>query len=362
MQEKGAIELPKKLEEEIFGNQKGFYFTNPEKVKITKNFTEEDLRMYLGTYFPRSYAESYTIFSELLRIKPIAKAFEKKEKIKILGIGSGTGGELVGAIEAFFECFPQNKAIFDLHVIDANPPALKMQKQILDNLFPRKFLWTKYLEDLKAETFFEQIQGKVGDKKFDLILIWKMLNEILRELENQKDKRRKFFKGTIRVGEYFLVNPHGLFILADITDPASHQGNNTEPEEFIPQIFNKFLRKRIGHKTCRLKLIFPLSCAFWYYVCSQFEDCFQSRTISVIHKESKEKPEGVDSSKITYRVLSCSQFAEEILKEFPKNRPFRLMESNKFGNTNYCERGYLRINLSQEAFPNPLDAWTGKDI
>ena len=51
---------------------------------------------YLGTYFPRSYAESYCIFSEYF--KSNNSDFADKEELSIFDFGSGTGGEIIGLL------------------------------------------------------------------------------------------------------------------------------------------------------------------------------------------------------------------------------------------------------------------------
>ena len=66
---------------------------------------EQQSQRYLGTYFPRSFVESYNIFYRLFNQEEIYKNFIGKKKINILNIGSGSGGDLFGLIEAMKDFF-----------------------------------------------------------------------------------------------------------------------------------------------------------------------------------------------------------------------------------------------------------------
>lgn len=52
---------------------------------------EEKNKKYLGTYFPRSFKESYTIFEDIFTVL-IDYGFFQNDTLNILDFGSGTGG------------------------------------------------------------------------------------------------------------------------------------------------------------------------------------------------------------------------------------------------------------------------------
>jgi hypothetical protein len=105
--EGGAIagahtELPKFLEEHLrrIGAQ---YRPERRRARTFEDATPERNLVYLGTYFPRSVIESWNIWSELLRVPAIDAAFRQKDVLRVLDLGSGTGGAIVGLLLALHE-------------------------------------------------------------------------------------------------------------------------------------------------------------------------------------------------------------------------------------------------------------------
>jgi len=354
------MRLPKELDEFIFGTLGAVYRPNYEKVRTTKNADEAVTKWYLGTYFPRSFVESYSIISELLMLNTVKNALEKKDKIRILGIGSGTGGEIFGAIKALSECFKNTPKDFDIRVIDINSEALKIQKEILENikLTPGNMGWMKELLELKPETFFDQIKRKFDNKKYDFILIWKMVNEMLRVSCSYHHRGGTVFKQIISLGEHYLKNDSGLLIISEITEPVSKNENQSEEDDFLPKIINRYFIEQIKKKTCGLRIIRPLSCAYWYSSCSVPSDCFQSRSFEVTHSGLKTFGRESDQTKISYRILGHSLFAENVLKETPRKNSYSVLAKNKFNNSNFCMEGRFEFNKNPPHLPS-FNAWTG---
>lgn len=91
------------------------------------DWNKEQIRDYLGTYFPRSYVESYTIFFRYLASS--SKLMDTTD-ISILDFGSGTGGELFGLFQALKEKRP-NITQIKVRVIEGNANALRSYERIL---------------------------------------------------------------------------------------------------------------------------------------------------------------------------------------------------------------------------------------
>ena len=89
------MKLPEWLDTFIFDKLEAQYC--PRNSDMT-NIDDDKAKTlnYLGTYFPRSYAESYCIFSEYFTSNN--SDFADKEELSIFDFGSGTGGEIIGLL------------------------------------------------------------------------------------------------------------------------------------------------------------------------------------------------------------------------------------------------------------------------
>ena len=80
--------LPKWLDDLIY-KQLGAKYCRSNSDMTVIDWDKNDVLNYLGTYFPRSYAESYCIFSDYF--KTHSEQFAGKEEISIFDFGCGTG-------------------------------------------------------------------------------------------------------------------------------------------------------------------------------------------------------------------------------------------------------------------------------
>ena len=69
---------------------RGAYAPDSEWVKSTVDYFEDDLRRYLGTYFPRSFLETYEIAVELFG-KVFGSGVSTDGELKLLDVGCGMG-------------------------------------------------------------------------------------------------------------------------------------------------------------------------------------------------------------------------------------------------------------------------------
>lgn len=77
------ININPKLEKYIFDVLRGVY--SPAYLEASSNLKndEDDNKRYLGTYFPRTFVESYCIYKQLFSNKDIVECLNnKKESIR----------------------------------------------------------------------------------------------------------------------------------------------------------------------------------------------------------------------------------------------------------------------------------------
>lgn len=387
------FEFPSDLEKFIFDDLRGDYKRDPEKVKITLDADENDMRTYLGTYFPRSFSESYVIFEDLFNQEYIKNNFENKNELFILDIGSGMGGELLGLLWLMknnLNDFPNKK----LHIlsIDGNAIALDIQEILIKQFFPnvKNIVFQKLIISKKdfhnsLKNIIEMNNFKI---KFDIIMTFKLTNELYRETYlfnwneisgNHKELFKKYLRDVIGIfwvnnaeieyidngmtikissenrslllifdyesesailtdnnkilyefiakkknnqlniysdnytknkGMYKIIteaisdylDEKGLFILSDVTDKINDNTNL-----LLPKIMNREIVEYSKIEDCKLKIIIPLSCAYWSTFCKT-KNCFTKREIffRTIH--------GLKNSNYSYKIFSKKETALRILE------------------------------------------------
>lgn len=188
-----------------------------DRVKRSVGYAKEDLRRYLGTYYPRSLLETYDIASELFR-KIFGTEVRTDGELKILDLGCGLGGASTGLLFAVLERFGVRKVSVD--GFDANEASLRTFERILGSesfALAREELRGLMVPGAQAEVVVRLKRARIDSERFDLlgdesrydvILTSKMLNELPVE--------RKYF----RFLETYL--PHlaqnGLCFVIDVND------------------------------------------------------------------------------------------------------------------------------------------------
>ena len=85
------IELDPDLESVLFEEFDAQYCRRRGDARFNADSDEAEVRSYLGTYFPRSWAEHTLIWKRLLVHKAIQNSLQSQDCIRLLDVGSGTG-------------------------------------------------------------------------------------------------------------------------------------------------------------------------------------------------------------------------------------------------------------------------------
>ena len=131
------LDINKQLYHYLIKELGAYYEQHTNEVKSNLNNSPEDNKWYLGTYFPKSFKESYIIFSDILQFFNNYDIFDNNE-INILDLGSGTGSQLFGLLHVLDNKINRNLKI-NIYSIDGNKNALEIQSKIFKNYWIHKY-------------------------------------------------------------------------------------------------------------------------------------------------------------------------------------------------------------------------------
>lgn len=292
--------LPKWLDNFIFNTQNARYSPDFKRYSTNLEYTKEEVEVYLGTYFPRSYAESFCIMNDLMQNEDYFNTIKNKNTISILDIGSGTGGNLIGLLYAFRKSI-YIKKLFKITVVDGNELALKYLKTIVE-AFAEEYkvnidltVVNKVIGSIRE---IETVLQEIAENELDWILSFKMVCEIIQKENNNVNSYYEILDMCLpKLSEF------GLMLLLDITTKLP----NTN---YIPLLLNKqaniFLTENKGFKT-----LSPICCGHYAGICNT--ECFYQQTFRITHKEKRQ-----DISKVAYRIIGNSNFVNSLLKNLKK--------------------------------------------
>jgi hypothetical protein len=330
----------------ICGKLGGFYLKGLN-VDINLNNNSFDNKKYLGTYFMRSFTEASTIMNELMENQKISNAWEDKEEINILDIGSGTGGNITGVL-AFLSKFGEANKQINIYSIDGNQNALDYQEYIVDK-FSQNFDINCNLERLNVvfknrDDFENQVHTLLANLNvsFDLIMTFKFVSEFY---NTNPEEARGFYECFIETTQNFLSDT-GLMIILDVVA----KDYDRKRFAYSTQILSKNMSNYFVKPFPKLACILPLSCAKWYRTCST-PTCYIERVFTVNNCQNVR-----DVSKVCYRVLTQKMFAQCILNSLDKKKYYQISFNQKNpavcidGNVIISDIEKIKINQVPTAF------------
>lgn len=300
---KSETRLPKWLDKYIFEILQAKYEPDFEKFDYNLEHSTEELLIYLGTYFPRSFSESFCIFDDIFSNRIYNLEVSTKDEFNILDIGCGTGGNLIGLLTAINKHFSCIRTI-NVWAIDGNSDAL----QILESII-KKFIGNYSINinfKLLNETFKEvneisKLFNIIPCKSFDFIMSFKTIVEIISKGNGlNNNSYYKWFDLTCD-----LLNSNGLAIIVDVT-------TKTDYSDYLPLLLNEQSRNFIKDKPL-FKILSPLSCNCYSHTCNNH--CFYHHEFYVSHRQKNK-----DASRIAYKIIGRSIYVDKILKDRKKGK------------------------------------------
>ena len=220
-----SVTLPKWLDNLIF-EQMGAKYCRSNADMTVIDWDKNDVLNYLGTYFPRSYAESYCVFTEFLTKWP--NRFVDKTELSIFDFGCGTGGEIIGLVDAI-NCMPKLQTIH-IYALDGNYHALRLLEQIV-NVYSHIINYSIILDviPLIIDDFYDfDVLTSVLEKKYDIFMSFKAICEFV---SKERFERQNAYA---HIAKTYLsrLNDDGIMVLADVTS------YNDVSQEWLPQMMD----------------------------------------------------------------------------------------------------------------------------
>ncbi len=276
---KAKTRLSSWLDNFIFNNLHAEYAPDFQRFEYNLNLQHEDNLKYLGTYFPRSYAESFCIFENLFRNEVIKLQYSKLTEVNILSVGCGTGGDIVGLLTVVNKHFSSIKKV-NVVAIDGNKDALNILSQILQQL---KQQFRKDITLTTKQVVFDTITSIDIKSLFNFIVTSKMINEIINRGKGRCDNSYYNFAYAYAP----LLKENGIMMLLDVTTKVG-------VSDFCPILLNKQINQFV-YECPEYASIIPIPCTEKDNCQMQ---CFSQKEFTVTHSRFSN-----DKSRVSYRIL-----------------------------------------------------------
>ena len=289
---KSKTVLPLWLDRYLFEELGAKYAPEHTRYEYNLDLNENELKVYLGTYFPRSYAEIFCIFDNIFQNKYIWQVYKNKSNINIFDFCCGTGGELIGLLSALDKYFQDGKNI-NVIVCDGNKKALDYLHKIMDKatgLSRHNYNFLSIHKEIRNLDDVEKLD--IPSCSFDIELCDKVCCEFISHGVNKQSYEYLASSLSKKLSE------DGLLVILDVTTKCE------ETMMFYPQMMNSQINNFVRSSN-KIETLLPLSCAT-YKDCRT--PCFTQQTFRVTHVRKKD-----DESRVSYRILCHKGFKEYLM-------------------------------------------------
>lgn len=223
-----SVQLPSWVDSFIFDHLGGRYLRSNADMTVI-DWNREMILNYLGTYFPRSYAESYCIFKQILTNPHF---FCGRKMVSLLDFGCGIGGEIFGFATALSECRPEIESL-RVKAIDGNQFALNRFDDIREEF--NKHYILQILSNPSAvhiEDFYDlSILDSILADSYDVIISFKAVCEFVTK---QQFEEKNAYE---HLSKFMLprISKHGIMLLVDVTTKSNVS------QEWLPTMMDRGL-------------------------------------------------------------------------------------------------------------------------
>lgn len=291
-------DIPGWLDKIIYKDFEAIFEPRPQDVVYNPDQPYEFVRVYLGTYFPRSYSEAFCIVNNLLENRNYHARITALEEINILDFCCGTGGEIVGLIDVLQSNLPNLKRI-NIDAFDANPDAIRFLYHMMEAVAESDHVRVSI--NINPQGLFVSSEQELADLvnltnvQYHFVVSFKALNEFV---QHNTFANKNVYS---LVSSYFLplLSDVGVFILSDVTTRLNDSAS------FYPQILNAGINSIINSNKNEFKTLYPYPCYFHELACN---GCYMQDVFTVSHSRKKN-----DVSKVVYRIICRKNFADAVV-------------------------------------------------
>lgn len=306
--------LPQWLDKIIFDDFQAIYEPSPSEVVYNPDQPYDFVKLYLGTYFPRSYAEAYGIISHLLSFDKFRQHYIELEEVNLLDFCCGTGGELVGTICALQSHLPNLQRV-NVDAFDANPDAIRFLYHLSEAINRTNDM--RVIMNINPQCIFIEAEREIDDivnltnVQYHFMMSFKAINEFVQHKTFDTNAYE-----LVATKLFQLMSQYGVFIMTDVSRRLN------DSNLFYPQVMNKGLNNFLRSSSL-YKSIIPAACFHHENNCP---GCYMQDTFYVSHSKKSH-----DASKVVYRVVCKSDFANEIMSN---STPCQCRATNQFAEKN----------------------------
>jgi len=298
--------LPERMQKFIAEEVGWNYSPKRDDYGLTENVPITD---YMGTYFPRSFAEAYFFAALMLQKAPIAETLLDRSSISIVDIGSGTGANILGLLWAIRDyCLLSGSRFPAVYTssVDKSAEALEIQSKLIRVFFQHRVTIEPLLLDYTSGTeFMSDLTQRLSDNgPLDIIMCWKSSCEFYRSAADYA-RNGGMYASLLKLGDNYL-KPSGFLGICDVTNRPYRD------QQFLPCIINREIHESLKEGKSGLVPILPLSCAHWHGNCSDYATCFFQKYFSVSHKALPEIRKA-DGQGVFLKVFARKPFARLVL-------------------------------------------------
>ncbi|MCI7701249.1 MAG: hypothetical protein SPL14_03565 [Candidatus Onthomorpha sp.] len=227
-----SVKLPQWLDDLIF-KECGAKYKRSNSTMVVIDWDKTNINNYLGTYFPRSYTESYCIFSEYF--SKYKAEWINRDCITVFDFGCGTGGEIIGMLMAIKNQLPMTEVV-KVDAFDGNFHALRLLERIAERTEQQISLKVDINPiPYKVEDFYDlssMIETICKDRKYDIFMTFKAVCEFVTK------ERFEQSNAYTHIIQSFLPNvkSDGIMLLDDVTS------YNDVSQEWLPKMMDEGIK------------------------------------------------------------------------------------------------------------------------
>ena len=307
------VVLTQKIVDVLYGEFNGVFEQTEEVGRSYKWNSDKKIRIYIGTYWPKTFSEVFMFFSSLFKTYGTSSFIEHNGDITILDIGANSLPATAGLIYALKEAGTNLNKI-TVNAIDLNRKPMEIGVKILKALFPDIDFHFNLCKCNFYSLYSRWLQPKM---EHDFILCSKMGNELYFQ---------NVFRGYIKVLKFAenRLKEKGVFYFSDITNKPSDYS-----DKFFPMIMNKEINKYV-RKERELSIVYPIPCGFKAKQCKN-KKCFTQAVLRIVNPYA---PKGYYYAKFSPKLFVKRGRANYFLSKFDKNKIYTI--ACKFRENSYC--------------------------